>query len=46
MPAIAMTSLLTPADRVRILNSGFQACLRRPFMPDKLLEAILAVLSI
>src|SRR6266403_5073583 len=36
VPAIAMTALVTSAERVRILNAGFQACLPKPFTPDKL----------
>jgi CheY-like chemotaxis protein len=45
VPVIAMTALVTYADRARILNAGFQACLPKPFTPDKLLEAILTVLN-
>jgi CheY-like chemotaxis protein len=45
VPVIAMTALVTYADRARILNAGFQACLPKPFTPDKLLEAILTVLD-
>ena len=45
VPVIAMTALVTHADRVRILNAGFQSCLPKPFTPDKLLETILSVLD-
>jgi DNA-binding response OmpR family regulator len=40
---IAMSALFTDADRARILNAGFQACLSKPFAPDKLLETIVAL---
>jgi CheY-like chemotaxis protein len=45
VPVIAMTAFVTYADRARILNAGFQACLPKPFTPDKLVEAILTVLN-
>ena len=45
IPVIAMTAFVTYADRARILNAGFQACLPKPFTPDKLSEAILTVLN-
>jgi CheY-like chemotaxis protein len=45
VPVIAMTACVTYADRARILNAGFQACLPKPFTPDKLSEAILTVLN-
>ena len=45
VPVIAMTALVSHADRSRILNTGFQACLSKPFTPDKLVETILAVLN-
>src|ERR1700756_4486475 len=45
VPVIAMTALVTHADRVRILNAGFQACLPKPFTPDKLVETILTLLN-
>ena len=44
VPVIAMTAFVTYADRARILT-GFQACLPKPFTPDKLVEAILTVLN-
>jgi CheY-like chemotaxis protein len=45
VPVIAMTAVVTSADRRRILNAGFQAFLPKPFTPDKLAEAILTVLK-
>ena len=45
VPVIAMTAFVTYAARAHILNAGFQACLPKPFTPDKLSEAILAVLN-
>jgi len=44
VPVIAMTALLTSADRARIFNAGFQACLPKPFTPNRLVETILALL--
>jgi CheY-like chemotaxis protein len=45
VPVIAMTALVTHADRARILNAGFQAYLPKPFTPDKLVDTILTVLN-
>jgi CheY-like chemotaxis protein len=45
VPVIAMTALVTHADRTRILNAGFQACLPKPFTPNKLEKTILTVLK-
>ena len=45
VPVIAMTALVSPLDRARILSAGFRACLPKPFSPDKLVEAILKVLD-
>jgi CheY-like chemotaxis protein len=45
VPVIAMTALLTHADRARMLNAGFQAFLPKPFTPDKLAETILTLLN-
>ena len=45
VPVIAMTALVTHADRGRMLNAGFQACLPKPFTPAKLEETILTVLD-
>ena len=42
VPVIAMSALVTHAS-ARML--GFQACLAKPFTPDKLVEAILTVLN-
>ncbi len=44
VPVIAMTALVAHADRARMLNAGFQACLSKPFTPAKLVETILTVL--
>jgi CheY-like chemotaxis protein len=45
VPVVAMTALVRPADRDRMLAAGFQACLPKPFGPDKLVETILTVLD-
>jgi CheY-like chemotaxis protein len=45
VPVIAMTAFLRPADRARILKAGFQACLSKPFTPNRLLETILTLLN-
>ena len=45
VPVIAMTALITHADRARVLNAGFQACLPKPFTPAKLVETVLTVLN-
>ena len=45
VPIIAMTAILTPVDRARILNAGFQACLSKPFTPNRLVETILTLLN-
>jgi CheY-like chemotaxis protein len=45
VPVIAMTAFVTSADRARILNAGFQACLPKPFTPDKLVNTILTLLN-
>jgi CheY-like chemotaxis protein len=45
VPVIAMTTFVTNVDRARLLNTGFQECLPKPFTPDKLAEVILMVLS-
>lgn len=34
VPFIAMTAVATNADRVRLLNTGFQECLPKPFTPE------------
>jgi CheY-like chemotaxis protein len=45
VPVIAMTAFLGQADRTRMLNTGFQAFLPKPFTPEKFLETILTVLD-
>ena len=45
VPVIAMTAFLRPADRARIINAGFQACLSKPFTPNRLVETILTLLN-
>jgi CheY-like chemotaxis protein len=45
VPVIAMTALVSSADRQRILDAGFRAYLRKPFTPDRLLETIQSVLT-
>jgi CheY-like chemotaxis protein len=45
VPVIAMTSFVMQGERAYILNAGFQACLPKPFTPDRLLETILKVLD-
>jgi CheY-like chemotaxis protein len=45
VPVIAMTAFVRQQERAHILDAGFQACLPKPFTPDKLLETILTALS-
>jgi CheY-like chemotaxis protein len=45
VPVIAMTAFVTPADRARLQNAGFQGFLAKPFTPDKLVAVILSVLD-
>jgi CheY-like chemotaxis protein len=45
VPVVAMTALVTHADRVHMLNAGFQACLPKPFTPDKLVQTVRIVLN-
>jgi CheY-like chemotaxis protein len=45
VPVIAMSAFFTRADHARILNADFQACLPKPYTPDKLLETIRTVLT-
>jgi CheY-like chemotaxis protein len=45
VPVVAMTALVPRADRARILNAGFQACLPKPFSVYELVETILSVLD-
>jgi CheY-like chemotaxis protein len=44
VPLIAMSALVTHSS-ARTLEAGFQACLPKPFNPDKLVEAILTMLK-
>ena len=44
VPVIAMSALVTHAG-TRMVDSGFNACLPKPFTPDRLLETILTVLN-
>jgi CheY-like chemotaxis protein len=43
VPIIAMSAFLR-GERAHILDAGFQACLPKPFTPERLLETILTVL--
>src|SRR6201981_3369182 len=43
VPVIAMSALV-PHHRARMLEAGFQACLAKPFTPDKVVETILTAL--
>jgi CheY-like chemotaxis protein len=43
VPIIAMSTFLR-GERAYILDAGFQACLPKPFTPEKLLETIRTVL--
>jgi len=45
VPVIAITALVSEADRKRILDVGFHAYLQKPVMPDKLLETVRSVLN-
>jgi CheY-like chemotaxis protein len=42
VPVVAMTALVTRADRGRMLDAGFQACLPKPFSVEELVETILS----
>lgn len=42
VPVVAMTALVTQADRGRMLDAGFQACLPKPFSVEELMETILS----
>jgi len=44
VPVIAMSALVTHAG-TRMVDSGFNACLPKPFTPDKLLETVLTMLN-
>jgi CheY-like chemotaxis protein len=43
VPIIAMSAFLR-GERASMLDAGFQACLPKPFTPERLLETILTVL--
>jgi CheY-like chemotaxis protein len=43
VPIIAMSTFLR-GERASIIDAGFQACLPKPFTPERLLETILTVL--
>jgi CheY-like chemotaxis protein len=43
VPVIAMSAFMR-GERAYILDAGFQACLPKPFTPDRLSETILTVL--
>ncbi len=45
VPVIAMTAFARRRERAYLLDAGFQACLPKPFTPDKLLETILTLLN-
>jgi CheY-like chemotaxis protein len=45
VPVVALTALETRIERTRMLNIGFQVCLQKPFIPEKLLETILSLLN-
>jgi CheY-like chemotaxis protein len=45
VPVVAMSACLIQGERASILDAGFQACLPKPFTPDKLMETLLAVLN-
>jgi CheY-like chemotaxis protein len=42
VPVVAMTALVTRADRGRMLDAGFQTCLPKPFSVEELVETILS----
>ena len=44
VPVIAMSALVAHSS-TRMLDAGFNACLPKPFTPDKLIKKILTVLS-
>jgi CheY-like chemotaxis protein len=45
VPVVAMTALISRADRARMLSAGFQACVPKPFTVNELWETILTVLD-
>jgi CheY-like chemotaxis protein len=44
VPVIAMSAFFSLTDSARIYHADFQACLPKPFTPEKLVETILGVL--
>jgi CheY-like chemotaxis protein len=42
---VAMTALVGRADRARLIDIGFQACLPKPFAAEELVNTILNVLN-
>ena len=44
VPVIAMSAFMR-GERAYIVDAGFQACLPKPFTPDRLSETILTVLT-
>jgi CheY-like chemotaxis protein len=44
VPVIAMSAFFSETDRKRMHHADFQACLPKPFTPDKLAETILGIL--
>jgi len=46
VPAIALTGLVRPEDRTRILAAGFQTHLRKPVEPDEVVATIASLASL
>jgi CheY-like chemotaxis protein len=44
VPVIAMSAFFSQTDRKHVHDADFQACLPKPFTPDKLVETILGIL--
>jgi CheY-like chemotaxis protein len=40
IPAVALTSLTGPEDKLRILEAGFQLHVGKPFDPDTIIDAV------
>jgi len=45
IPIIAMTAFSTRVTHSRLVHSGFQACLQKPFTAEALLAAVVAALN-
>jgi CheY-like chemotaxis protein len=45
IPAIAITGLALPKDQQRILASGFDLCVTKPFDPEELCRSISTILK-